>query len=39
MVPFKNAIKEGADAIMVGHLVIKDVDKKYPASLSKEIIQ
>lgn len=39
MVPFKNAIKENAEAIMVGHLIIKDVDKKYPASLSKKVIQ
>ena len=39
MKPFEAAIKNGADAIMVGHLIIKDVDKKYPASLSKKIIQ
>lgn len=37
--PFEVAIKNGADAIMVGHLIIKDVDKKYPASLSKKVIQ
>lgn len=39
MVPFEEAIKEGADAIMVGHLILKQVDKKYPASLSKKVIQ
>lgn len=39
MVPFEKAIKEGADCIMVGHLIIKDIDKRYPASLSKTIIQ
>lgn len=39
MVPFEKAIQEGVDAIMVGHLIIEDVDKKYPASLSKKIIQ
>lgn len=39
MQPFGEAIKNGADAIMVGHLIIKDVDKKYPASLSKKVIQ
>ena len=39
MVPFENAIKQNAEAVMVGHLIIKDVDKKYPASLSKEVIQ
>ena len=36
---FKTAIENGADAIMVGHLMLKDVDEKYPASLSKKIIQ
>lgn len=39
IVPFERAIKEGADAIMVGHLILKDVDKRYPASLSKKVIQ
>lgn len=37
--PFKVAIENGADAIMVGHLIIDDIDKKYPASLSQNIIQ
>ena len=36
---FKTAIDNGADAIMVGHLILKDVDRRYPASLSKKIIQ
>lgn len=39
MLPFEDAIKQNADAIMVGHLILKDVDKKYPASLSKKVIQ
>lgn len=39
MLPFEKAMKEGVDAIMVGHLMIKDIDRKYPASLSKKIIQ
>ena len=39
MHPFEVAIENGADAIMVGHLVIKNVDKKYPASLSQKVIQ
>lgn len=38
MKPFENAIKQGADAIMVGHLMVRDVDAIYPASLSKKII-
>lgn len=39
MIPFENAIKNGADAIMIGHLIVKKIDKKYPASLSKKVIQ
>ena len=39
MVPFEKAIEQGADCIMIGHLIIKDIDKKYPASLSKKVIQ
>lgn len=39
IVPFKNAIQNGAEAIMVGHILVKDIDKKYPASLSKKMIQ
>lgn len=38
MVPFKKAIGQGAEVIMVGHLMIKDVDSKNPASLSKTMI-
>lgn len=37
--PFKEAIENGADAIMIGHILVKDIDKKYPASLSKKMIQ
>lgn len=39
MVPFEKAIEEGAEAIMVGHLILKKVDRRYPASLSKKVIQ
>ena len=39
IIPFKKAIKDGADCIMVGHLIIKDVDKLFPVSLSKKIIK
>jgi beta-N-acetylhexosaminidase len=38
MYPFEQAIKSGADAILVGHLLIKNVTGKYPASLSKKFI-
>ena len=35
---FEEAIKSGADAIMVGHLQIKNVTGVYPASLSRKFI-
>ena len=38
MKPFEEAIKNGCDAIMVGHLVVKSMDRFNPASLSKKII-
>ncbi len=38
LVPFKQAIENGADAIMVGHLLFKKIDKKYPVSLSEKFI-
>lgn len=38
MYPFKQAIKTGADAVLVGHLLIKNVTGMYPASLSRKFI-
>ena len=38
MYPFEQAIKEGADAILVGHLLIKKLTGIYPASLSRKFI-
>ena len=38
MYPFKQAIKEGADALLVGHLLIKKATGIYPASLSRNFI-
>lgn len=38
MHPFQRAIQEGADAIMVGHIKVKKMDEKYPASLSEKIV-
>lgn len=38
MYPFEQAIKNGAEAILVGHLLIKNVTGMYPASLSKKFI-
>ena len=38
IIPFKKAINDGADCIMVGHLIVKNIDKIFPVSLSKKII-
>lgn len=38
MYPFIEAIKNGADAILVGHLLIKNLTGIYPASLSRKFI-
>jgi beta-N-acetylhexosaminidase len=36
--PFKEAIKEGADAVMIAHILFPKLDANYPASLSKVVI-
>ena len=38
MYPFIEAIKQGADAILVGHLLIPAITGIYPASLSRKFI-
>ncbi|MBQ2937682.1 MAG: beta-N-acetylhexosaminidase [Clostridia bacterium] len=38
MYPFQQAINNGADAILVGHLLIKKTTGIYPASLSRKFI-
>lgn len=38
ILPFENAIKNGSDAIMVGHLVIKNITDGLPASISRSFI-
>ena len=38
MLPFMDAIKSGADSIMVGHLLVADLNSIYPASLSDRLI-
>lgn len=38
MYPFEQAIKCGADAVLVGHLLIRNVTGIYPASLSRKFI-
>lgn len=36
---FREGIGEGADLVMVGHLMVEDIDDTYPASLSSRVIQ
>ncbi len=38
MYPFEQAIKNGADSILMGHLVVKSVTRELPASLSRKFI-
>lgn len=37
-VPFKEAIDNGADAVMVAHILLSKIDSDYPSSLSKTVI-
>lgn len=37
-VPFKKAIESGADAVMVSHILMKQIDDKNPATLSYNLI-
>lgn len=38
MYPFEQAIKNGADCLLVGHLLLKNITGFYPASLSRKFI-
>ncbi|MCX0355266.1 beta-N-acetylhexosaminidase [Clostridium perfringens] len=38
LVPFKSAINNGADVVMVSHILLSKLDNQYPASLSSKII-
>ncbi|MCR8641126.1 beta-N-acetylhexosaminidase [Paenibacillus sp. N1-5-1-14] len=38
LVPFVNAINNGADAVMVAHILMSQIDAKLPASLSRAVI-
>ncbi|AZK48391.1 beta-N-acetylhexosaminidase [Paenibacillus lentus] len=38
LVPFARAIKEGADAVMVAHLLMPELDAEHPASFSRAVI-
>jgi beta-N-acetylhexosaminidase len=36
--PFRSVVKGGADAIMTAHIVYKNIDPRYPASLSEKML-
>ncbi|MFD0586592.1 beta-N-acetylhexosaminidase [Paenibacillus sp. GCM10027627] len=38
LIPFEEAISQGADAIMVAHLLMLELDKDFPSSISKKVI-
>jgi len=38
LIPFKKAIDEGVDSIMLGHLLYPKIDKYHPSSLSEKFI-
>ncbi len=38
LIPFKNAIAEGTDMVMVAHILLPKIDSTFPSSMSKEII-
>lgn len=38
LIPFADAIKHQADAIMIAHILLPKIDAKYPASMSKTIM-
>ena len=39
LIPFKKAIEENAPALMTAHILFPALDKKYPATLSSQILQ
>ncbi|MFB5087510.1 beta-N-acetylhexosaminidase [Psychrobacillus sp. PGGUH221] len=38
LIPFNDAIKNGADVVMVGHILLPEIDSTYPSSMSYELI-
>jgi beta-N-acetylhexosaminidase len=38
LIPFKKAIKDGADVVMVAHILLPKIDPKFPSSMSHPII-
>ncbi|TQR16378.1 beta-N-acetylhexosaminidase [Psychrobacillus soli] len=38
LIPFKRAMEEGADVVMVAHILLPKIDSTFPSSMSHEII-
>ena len=38
LIPFKNAIADSADVVMIAHILLPKIDPNFPSSLSHEII-
>lgn len=38
LIPFNEAIKNGADAVMIAHILLSSIDKENPSSMSENII-
>lgn len=38
LIPFKKAIADGADVVMIAHILLPKLDSEYPSSLSKAVI-
>lgn len=38
LIPFKGAIDDGADMVMVGHILLPSLDAKFPSSMSAQIV-
>lgn len=38
LIPFKQAISNGADVVMIAHILLPKLDRKFPSSMSKPII-
>ena len=37
-IPFKNAIDNGADVVMISSIILESIDNEYPATMSKKVI-
>ncbi|MEX2104450.1 MAG: beta-N-acetylhexosaminidase [Bacilli bacterium] len=38
LIPFKEALENGAEVVMIAHILLPQIDTKYPASMSKSVI-